>query len=575
MYFVALATDYDGTIAHDGRVAEETVAALEAVKKTGRKIVLVTGREMDGLKQTFPKYGIFDLIVAENGALLYTPATEQEKLIAPEPPAAFVQRLREMNIQPLSVGRSIVATWEPNENAVLDVIRELGLELHIVFNKGAVMVLPASVNKASGLAAGLKAMGMSPLNAVAIGDAENDHAFLRASGCAVAVANALDTVKADADLVTRGARGEGAAEVIAMLLDGREADLIKASRRHAVLLGKGEDGGPVALYPSRGSTLIAGKSGAGKSTLSTALIERMVEGGFQCCIIDPEGDYTDLEGAVVLGDAESAPRPQEVLDVLAAPDMNVVVNMLAIDVEDRPGFFAKLLPELSTFRARTGRPHWLLVDEAHHMFPAERESVPMTLPKELPSAILVTVHPESVAAAALELVDTVIGVGDAAREIIEAACDATGDPCPPLPETAPGARQALLWSRRSREPIRLIDVEPPRQARRRHTRKYAQGTLGEDKSFYFQGARGELNLRAQNLTLFVQIGNGVDDGTWMHHLRAGDYSGWFRDAIKDDELADEAAAVEADGSLSAQESRARIMEAVKKRYTAPSETGVD
>ncbi len=60
------------------------------------------------------------------------------------------------------------------------------------------MVLPAGVNKASGLAAALARLQLSPLNVVGIGDAENDHAFLRACGCAVAVANALLMVKADA-----------------------------------------------------------------------------------------------------------------------------------------------------------------------------------------------------------------------------------------------------------------------------------------------------------------------------------------------------------------------------------------
>ena len=89
-------------------------------------------------------------------------------------------------------------------------------------------------------------------------------------------------------------------------------------------------------------------------------------------------------------------------------------------------------------------------------------------------------------------------------------------------------RKVLFWDRMGKAP-RPIQPEKPRQDRKRHTRKYAEGALGEDKSFYFRGPEAKLNLRAQNLTMFLQIGEGVDDATWLHHLRAGDYSRWMRE----------------------------------------------
>ena len=88
-------------------------------------------------------------------------------------------------------------------------------------------------------------------------------------------------------------------------------------------------------------------------------------------------------------------------------------------------------------------------------------------------------------------------------------------------------------------------------------RKYAEGDLGEDKSFYFRGPEGKLNLRAQNLLLFIQLAEGVDDDTWLHHLRQGDYARWFRDAIKDDALADEAARIEEQPSIERRQKAAR------------------
>jgi HAD superfamily hydrolase (TIGR01484 family) len=136
MYFIALATDYDGTLAHDGIVSDKTLAALERFKKSGRKLILVTGRELPDLKRVFPEVGLFDKVVAENGALIYTPASEEERAISQPPAPKFVAKLKKRGVKPLSVGRSIVATWESHQATVLEVIRKLGLELEIIFNKG-------------------------------------------------------------------------------------------------------------------------------------------------------------------------------------------------------------------------------------------------------------------------------------------------------------------------------------------------------------------------------------------------------------------------------------------------------
>lgn len=214
MHYVALATDYDGTIAHNGEVDEPTLAALERLRGASRRLVLVTGRELDDLIRCMPRLDLFDIVVAENGALLYWPATKQERTLAAPPPPEFAQRLREAGVSPLSVGRVIVASWEPNEGKVLATIRDMGLELQIIFNKGAVMVLPSSVNKATGLAAALQRLDIDPRHVVGVGDAENDHAFLKTCGCAVAVANAIPALMREADIVTEGERGAGVAELI-------------------------------------------------------------------------------------------------------------------------------------------------------------------------------------------------------------------------------------------------------------------------------------------------------------------------------------------------------------------------
>jgi HAD superfamily hydrolase (TIGR01484 family) len=218
MRFHVLATDYDGTIAQDGIVAPSTVTSLERLAASGRKLVLVTGRQLPDLKNAFPQLDLFDRVVAENGALLYRPGTREERLLTEPADERLAERLRGKGVSPLSVGRAIMASSEPNDRAMSDAIRELGLELEIILNKGAVMVLPTGVTKASGLEAALLELGFSALDAVGVGDAENDHAFLSMCEIGAAVANALPALKDRCDLVLQGDHGAGVEELVDRLL---------------------------------------------------------------------------------------------------------------------------------------------------------------------------------------------------------------------------------------------------------------------------------------------------------------------------------------------------------------------
>jgi hypothetical protein len=152
------------------------------------------------------------------GALLYWPAEDREEILGEPPPPQFITEITQRDVKPFSVGRVIFATWRPHETAVLDVIQTLGLEYQIIFNKRAVMVLPGGINKATGLAKALKRMKLSPHHVVGVGDAENDHAFLDSCAVAVAVENALPTLKAHCDLVTAGDHGCGVCELIDRML---------------------------------------------------------------------------------------------------------------------------------------------------------------------------------------------------------------------------------------------------------------------------------------------------------------------------------------------------------------------
>jgi hydroxymethylpyrimidine pyrophosphatase-like HAD family hydrolase len=562
MRYHALACDYDGTLASNGRVEEATLHALRKVRDSGRRIVLVTGRLLPDLLELLDPVDLFDRIVAENGAVLYRPATREERQLADPPPAAFVQRLARLGVRPLAPGRVIVGTVRPHETVVLDAIRELGLELQVIFNREAVMVLPSGVNKGTGLRAALDELGLSLHNAVGVGDAENDHGFLELCECAVAVADALPALRERADLVTAGASTRGVAELAARLL---RDDLAGVARR-GLLLGRAADGTEVRVPAYGEHVLIAGTSGSGKSTLATGLLEQLRERDYQLCIVDPEGDYQTLESAVTLGEAERPPTVREALQLLERPPLeSVVLNLLGIALEQRPAFFDELLAALLELRGRTGRPHWLVVDEAHHLLPRDQPA-PALLAQARQGVLLVTVHPEHVSAGMLATVGLVVAVGKAPEQTLASFAAARGLPAPAAPAGDLPAGEALAWRPSwPGAPVRFRGV-PSRTERRRHRRKYADGELPPARSFYFRGPEGKLNLRAQNLKIFLQVGDGVDEATWLHHLRNGDVARWLRDEIKDPELA-EAVAELARDHLGAAEGRARLRAWIEERYT--------
>jgi hypothetical protein len=270
-----------------------------------------------------------------------------------------------------------------------------------------------------------------------------------------------------------------------------------------------------------------------------------------------------------VGDPKTAPILEETINLFRKLSANVVVNTQALRVPERPSFFAKIMPQVLSFRARTGRPHWLLIDEAHHLLSAEREDIAQVLPEHMPATLFVTVHPESMLPAALKRVEYVLTLGPNAAQVIRNFCKAIGEKPPPR-SPAHDDKEILFWERSLRKAPVAVKPLRPQQAKNRHVRKYAEGELPKDFSFYFRGPGNRLNLRAQNLMLFAQIAEGVDDATWEHHRQIRDYSGWFRRVIKDEELTAEAETAEGDATLDANESRRRILEAIHRRYTAPT-----
>jgi hydroxymethylpyrimidine pyrophosphatase-like HAD family hydrolase len=217
--YAALATDGDGTLLLKKHMARATVAAIERLRASGRKVILATGETQDDLAE-FPNINLFDLVVAEDGALLYWPRTRKSKQLAGSPSAAFVRELRKRGVEPRSVGKVVVSVAHPDVPTMGEVIRDLGMGWRLVPNRKQVMALPPGVDKGTGLAAALKTMGLSPAQVVGAGDAENDLAMMLLCGCGAAVASAVPLLRGQADVVTEGGTGRGIVELVGRMIAG-------------------------------------------------------------------------------------------------------------------------------------------------------------------------------------------------------------------------------------------------------------------------------------------------------------------------------------------------------------------
>jgi hydroxymethylpyrimidine pyrophosphatase-like HAD family hydrolase len=566
MRYHALISDYDGTLTCNEKMSSQTLSALYSIKYSGRKLILATGRRLEEIQTCIPEYQLFDRIVAENGALIFAPDSAEICLLGEQPQSPFIEYLQQKGV-PLSIGKVIIGAWEPHQSLILEAIRLFGLEHQVIFNKGAVMILPPGINKASGIQHALASLNLSPHNTVVIGDAENDCAMFKAVECAVAVQNALPHVKDIADWTTREPSGQGVCELIDRLLDDDLASLDPLLSRNFLPIGINADGDPFDISPSFTNVLLTGSSGCGKTTLCAAFLEALTAKSYQYCLIDPEGDYNDVSGALTVGDGNQAPSIDQALHLLAKPEENVVLCIVAIPLGERPNYFKKLMSELTALRHKTGHPHFIILDEAHHLIP-KRSSFPFQdIFSEIDGFFAITTTPELLDNEVLKRVNIAMIMGHSPSPklsyLSQQSCEQLKIQADLLLEN----EQVLVWEKKTNQ-TQVLKTQKPRKLLMRHKKKYAMGEMGQN-SFYFKGPMGILNLKANNLMIFIQIAEGIDDDTWQYHRFRHDYSTWFRYAVKDRDLAAICETIENSGD-SASDSKKMIFRNILDRYTLPA-----
>ncbi len=332
MKFGVLALDYDGTTAREGVLNPDVRAAIAEVRSRGIVVVIVTGRILADLETKLGDLGCADAVVAENGATWTVPRSGHSRVLGQPPPRPFLEELRRIGVA-FSAGHCVVEVDATSAAAVLNTIRTLELPLVLLFNRGRAMVLPQTISKATGLRDLLSALRLSPHNAIAIGDAENDHELLAACEIGVAVEWGSERLKAAADEMLRGTGPEAVASYIRRVAEHPRLMLGPAARRR-LLLGHADDGSEVALSVRGRNILIAGEPRTGKSWLAGLLCEQLILSRYSLLIIDPEGDYLPLEmlpGVAVFGVPSAAapgrgsPDVSEGIRLLGGPVLPVLV----------------------------------------------------------------------------------------------------------------------------------------------------------------------------------------------------------------------------------------------------------
>jgi hypothetical protein len=457
---------------------------------------------------------------------------------------------------------------------LLEVIRALELPLVLVFNGGRVMVLPQGISKATGLHAALDTLRLSARNAVAIGDAENDHELLRLAEVGVAVEWGSPALRSAADVVLQGSGPPAVAAYVQALAETGRLPVPPRARRR-LSLGYTEDGREFSLAVRGRNVLVAGDAKSGKSWVTGLLCEQLILHGYCLCVIDPEGDYRSLEalpGVTVLGGEDPPPAPRDLLRALRYHDRSVVIDLCRRPQDEKIEYIRAVLPALNEIRHRTGLPHRIIVDEAHyflqdaaarHLLDFERHGYTVVtywasrLPRELLAATEVMIVTRESNPAEVE----------ALRQWCSNCGQVSRSRWALLGQLRVGQAVALPITEEAGGDLRLFTIAPRLTPHVRHREKYVDVPVPEHQAFLFSPNGHGSGQRARTLRQFVSILERAPATLADGYLRRGDFSRWIGDVFGDYPLAAELRALEERHRLGGSpDTLPEVVAAIRGRY---------
>lgn len=551
MHISVIATDFDGTVSQGDNLHPEVGQALHRWREAGHFSILVSGRPFEFLRELQDRVQLFDLLVAENGAVLYNPRTDEMRLPFGQVPDELLDTLERSGV-PLWRGIAIAGTRLPYDDAVWVASRELDLAIYVETNRNEVMILPPGAGKGAGLLSLLKNEGLSPRNLVAFGDAENDRSFLQVAEIKVAVSNAVENLKAIADYVISETGPAGVRDFIEhYLLNGRSFDF-PVRGAHQFTLGTENEITLNAHDLIDRSVLIAGGSGYNKSWLASQLANHLIEGGYQLLILDPVGDLHALRRqASCLGlGRDEMPSLNLVTQLLSETALSLVLDLSSLQApEEQVLYTSALLRRVIRAQRQLGRPHWLLIDEAQDLIGGQDNPAQLSLMQSMTSlgVCLVTWQPSRLGAAVLDQIDGFMMTRH--RLDSEVAClrDAlsrleldVSDLDERLDNLSEG--KALIWglmplchSEQGLVPIKF-SVGPRVFPKMHRLFQLLEARVDRPLRFYFQDKTGH-SMPAGNLSEFIDRVRILNLDVLKYHFWRGDFSRWIRDVLHDETLA--------------------------------------
>jgi hydroxymethylpyrimidine pyrophosphatase-like HAD family hydrolase len=539
MHRRVLAFDFDGTLAEHGSVPLALQTVLEQLRAAGYALFLVTGRQFESVALG-PLGDVFTGIVWENGAVLYHTATREVYLPFGVVDRRLVAALEVAKV-PLEYGRAIVSTWAPHYETVWRALNEWGGDAAVVPNKGALMILPAGAAKGAGLERLLGICGFSPRNLVAFGDGENDLSLLKLGEFGVAVADAVPSLKAMADLVTTQPGPAGVLEALETYWLKGHPPNIPLRRERQVPLGEDEAGAPITLPGAAlaGKNLgVFGDSSSGKSWVTGLLAEGMHFAGYQTLLIDAEGDFRGLRGlpgiVALEGNQQTLPSPAFVMALLEMATVSVVLDLCDYRVIHRVEYVADLLRALHSLRQRKFRPHWIVLEEAQHFLPPHDNAVSNTLLPMLAGGgwAFVSYRPDRLAVPVLKALNYHLLTRLSEPEAVQTVRQTLG---PLLEESPAHIAPGYAWLCGQR--LVRLRSNGRRVLHVRHLYKYLDTPLPKHKRFYFCNEQGCLGLEAASLLEFLQCLPSLPVESLAYHQARGDFAAWVGGALGHSELA--------------------------------------
>jgi hydroxymethylpyrimidine pyrophosphatase-like HAD family hydrolase len=568
-----LALDYDGTVARADALDPSVRAAIAAARTRGIVVLLVTGRILDQLRRVAGDLHFVDGVVAENGAVIHFPTSGRTSALAPSVPDTFLAELRRLAI-PFAAGQCLVDADANDAPRLLEVIRRLELPLVLMFNRGRVMVSSQGVSKATGLQVMLQTLRLSPRNTVAIGDAENDHELLRLAEVGVAVEWGSAALRAAADVVLAGAGPAAVADYLRTFTDTGNLPAVARARRR-LLLGHLEDGNEFSLAVRGRNVLVTGDAKSGKSWVAGLLCEQLILHGYCVCVIDPEGDYSSLEGlpgVTVLGREDPPPTPRELLRAFRYPDRSVVIDLSHRSHDEKIQYIRAVLPAVNVLRRRTGLPHRILLDEAHYYL--HDEDSHQLLDFERNGYTVVTYCASRLPSALVAATEVIIVTCESNPAEIEALCrccaactSSDAASWTMLSRLKPGQAIALPITEEAGGGLRLFTIASRLTPHVRHREKYVDVPVSADRAFVFNRNGQPLPRRVRTLRQFVAALEGSPAALMDAYVVRGDFSRWIAEVFGDRALADELRGLEDRHRKGARaETLAEMAAAVRGRY---------